>query len=76
MIKGMAMLSCPESAVTIKVAKDATARDHHRLCGADEQSSRRSLIKRAAALFGNSLKPMAASSELLFFEVGSLNVFI
>src|ERR1044071_8749467 len=56
MIKGMAMLSCPESAVTIKVAKDATARDHQRLRGADEQFSRRSLIKRAAALSGNSLK--------------------
>jgi hypothetical protein len=56
MINGIAMLSCPESAVTINVAKEATARDHQRLRGADEQFSRRSLIKRAAALSGNSLK--------------------
>jgi hypothetical protein len=52
MIKGMAMLSCPESAVTINVARDATARDHQRLRGGDGDSSRGLIIKRAAALWG------------------------
>jgi hypothetical protein len=44
MIKGMAMLSCPESAVTIKVARDATERDHQRLWGGDKDFSRALII--------------------------------
>jgi hypothetical protein len=50
MIKGMAMLSCPESAVTIKVASDATARDHQRLRERDENCSGGFFIERTAAL--------------------------
>jgi hypothetical protein len=76
MINGMAMLSCPESAVTINVAKEATARDHQRLRGADKQFSRRSLIKRAVALFGESSHLGTASGELLFLDFGSLNLLI
>jgi hypothetical protein len=48
MIKGMAMLSCPESAVTINVARDATARDHQRLRRGAGDFSVGSIIKRAA----------------------------
>jgi hypothetical protein len=33
MISGKAMLNCPESAVTINVAREATDKDHQRFRG-------------------------------------------
>jgi hypothetical protein len=36
MIKGNAILSCPESAVTIRVASEATASDHQRFRGGED----------------------------------------
>jgi hypothetical protein len=71
MINGIAMLSCPESAVTINVAREATARDHQRLRGAAKQFSRRSFIIVRRLYRENAVKLKYGSGELPFFELES-----